>query len=113
MRRRGSRHQRLHEHHQLPALLAICIHNQQILLQTLDLCITITVISIDAHLMITIKSEILWFLTDFERVLQEVTRWAMHKLGVKEWLVLAVMSMYTGAIKELQEQFMVTVNVLR
>ena len=24
-------------------------------------------------------------------------RWAMHKLGVKEWLVLAVMSMYTGA----------------
>ena len=23
-------------------------------------------------------------------------RWAMHKLGVEEWLVLAVMSMYTG-----------------
>ena len=24
-------------------------------------------------------------------------RWAMHKLGVEEWLVSAVMSMYTGA----------------
>jgi len=24
-------------------------------------------------------------------------RWAMHKLGVEEWLVFAVMSMYTGA----------------
>jgi len=26
-----------------------------------------------------------------------VIRWAMHKLGVEEWLVLAVMSMFTGA----------------
>jgi len=31
--------------------------------------------------------------------LREVVRWAMHKLGVEEWLVLAAMStpMYTGA----------------
>jgi len=28
-----------------------------------------------------------------------VIRWAMHKLGVKEWLVSAVMSMYTDAKK--------------
>jgi len=27
----------------------------------------------------------------------EVTRWAMRKLEVEEWLVTAVMSMYTGA----------------
>jgi len=33
----------------------------------------------------------------FHRVLREVIRWAMHKLGVEEWLVLAVMSIYTGA----------------
>jgi len=26
-----------------------------------------------------------------------VTRWTMHKLGVQEWLVLAVMSMNIGA----------------
>jgi len=31
------------------------------------------------------------------RVPREVTSWAMRKLGVEEWLVLAVMSMYTGA----------------
>jgi len=30
------------------------------------------------------------------RVPREVIRWAMRKLGVEEWLVLAVMSMYTG-----------------
>jgi len=34
----------------------------------------------------------------FDRVPREVIRWAMHKLGVQEWLVSAVMSMYTGAI---------------
>jgi len=28
---------------------------------------------------------------------REVISWAMYKLGVEEWLVLAVMSMYTGA----------------
>jgi len=28
---------------------------------------------------------------------REVIRWAVHKLGVKEWLVSAVMSMYIGA----------------
>jgi len=33
----------------------------------------------------------------FGSVLREVIRWAMHKLGVEEWLVSAVMSMYTGA----------------
>jgi len=33
----------------------------------------------------------------FDRVPREVIRWEMHKLGVEEWLVLAVMSMYTGA----------------
>jgi len=31
------------------------------------------------------------------RVPREVIRWAMHKLGVKERLVSAVMSMYIGA----------------
>jgi len=31
------------------------------------------------------------------RVPREVINWAMRKLGVEEWLVLAVMSMYTGA----------------
>jgi len=33
----------------------------------------------------------------FDRVRREVIRWAMHKLEVEEWLVSAVMSMYTGA----------------
>jgi len=33
----------------------------------------------------------------FDRVPREVIRWAMRKLGVEEWLVLAVMSMYIGA----------------
>jgi len=33
----------------------------------------------------------------FDRIPREVISWAMHKLGVEEWLVLAVMSMYTGA----------------
>ena len=33
----------------------------------------------------------------FDRVLREVISWAMHKLGVEEWLVSAVTSMYTGA----------------
>jgi len=37
-----------------------------------------------------------------------VIRWALRELGVEEWLVSAVMSMYTGA-KPLYEQFMVTV----
>jgi len=32
----------------------------------------------------------------FDRVPREVISWAMRKLGVKEWLVSAVMSMYTG-----------------
>jgi len=33
----------------------------------------------------------------FDRVPREVIRWAMHKLGVNQWLKSAVMSMYTGA----------------
>jgi len=33
----------------------------------------------------------------FDRVPRDVIRWAMRKLGVKQWLVSAVMSMYTGA----------------
>jgi len=33
----------------------------------------------------------------FDRVPREVIRWAMRKLGMEEWLVSAVMSMYTGA----------------
>jgi len=33
----------------------------------------------------------------FDRVPKEVIRWAMCKLGVEEWLVSAVLSMYTGA----------------
>ena len=31
----------------------------------------------------------------FDRVPREVIQWAMCKLGVEEWLVSAVMSMYT------------------
>ena len=33
----------------------------------------------------------------FDRLPREVISWAMRKLGVEEWLVSAVMSMYTGA----------------
>jgi len=33
----------------------------------------------------------------FDRMPREVISWAMCKLGVEEWLVSAVMSMYTGA----------------
>ena len=33
----------------------------------------------------------------FDRVPREVIKWAMRKLGVEEWLVSGVMSMYTGA----------------
>ena len=33
----------------------------------------------------------------FDRVPREVISWAMHKLGVEEWLVSAVMSMYSCA----------------
>jgi len=33
----------------------------------------------------------------FDRVPREVIRWARCNLGVEEWLLLAVMSMYTGA----------------
>ena len=33
----------------------------------------------------------------FDRVPREVISWAMRKLGVEEWLVSAVMSMYAAA----------------
>ena len=33
----------------------------------------------------------------FDRVSREVISWAICKLGVEEWLVSAVMSMYSGA----------------
>jgi len=52
----------------------------------------------------------------FDRVPTEVTRWAMHTLGVEEWLVSAVMYKYTSHIqvqKQLLEQFIVIVGVLR
>ena len=48
----------------------------------------------------------------FDRVPREMIRWAMHKLGVEEWLVYAVM--LSGQVqKQLLEQFMVIVVVLR
>jgi len=33
----------------------------------------------------------------FDGVPREVIKWAMHKLRVEEWLLSAVLSMYTGA----------------
>jgi len=33
----------------------------------------------------------------FDRVPRKVTRWALRKAGVEEWLVRAVMVMYEGA----------------
>ena len=33
----------------------------------------------------------------FDRVPREVMSWAMRKLGIEEWLVSAVMSVYSGA----------------
>ena len=33
----------------------------------------------------------------FDRVPREVISWAIRKLAVEEWLVSAVMSMYSGA----------------
>ncbi|XP_065321248.1 uncharacterized protein LOC135928720 [Gordionus sp. m RMFG-2023] len=33
----------------------------------------------------------------FDRVPREITRWALRKSGVEEWLVTAVMAMYVGA----------------
>jgi len=51
----------------------------------------------------------------FDRVPREVIRWAMRMLGVEEWLVSAVMSMYIGAktVVRTVYQFMVIVAVLR
>ena len=46
------------------------------------------------------RSSILVFLDlekAFDRVPRKVISWAMCKLGVEEWLVSAVMSMYAGA----------------
>jgi len=50
----------------------------------------------------------------FDRVPREVISWAMRNLGVEEWLVSAVMSMYSTQVqKQLSEQFMVIAKVLR
>ena len=51
----------------------------------------------------------------FDRVPREVIRWALRMLGVEEWLVSAVMSMYIGAktVVRTVYQFMVIVAVLR
>jgi len=59
------------------------------------------------------KEAVFWlhgFGKAFDRVPREVIRWAMLKLGIEEWLVLVIISIYAGA-KQLLEQFMVTVNV--
>ena len=37
----------------------------------------------------------------FDRVPRAVIKWAMLKLGVEEWLVSAIISMYTCAKKQL------------
>ena len=37
----------------------------------------------------------------FDRVPREVIRWAMRKLGVEEWLVSAVMSVYQYTLTKL------------
>ena len=47
----------------------------------------------------------------WKKLLREVIRWAMRKLGVEEWLVLAAMSMYTGA-KTVMEIHVVVCHVL-
>ena len=50
----------------------------------------------------------------FDRVPREVISWGTHKLGVEEWLVSAVMSMYIGAkTEQSSEQSMVIAKVLR
>ena len=48
----------------------------------------------------------------FDQVPREVLRWAMCKLGVDEWLMSAVMSMYVGARTTVRTA-MVTVTILR
>jgi len=40
---------------------------------------------------------VLWIWRKFLIGCQDVISWAMRKLGVEEWLVSAVMSMYSGA----------------
>ena len=49
----------------------------------------------------------------FDKVPREVIRWAVSGLGVEEWLVSAVMSMYTGAKTVVRTVYMVTIMVLR
>ena len=45
-----------------------------------------------------VKGKKLYFrFVDLEKAFDRVLSWAMHKLGVEEWLVSAVTSMYTGA----------------
>jgi len=47
----------------------------------------------------------------FDRVPRKVISWAMHKLRVEEWLVSAVMSMYTGAKTVVRTGFEVKVGM--
>jgi len=47
-----------------------------------------------------------------DRVPREVISWAMRELGVEEWLVSAVMSVYIGA-KQSSEQSVVIAKVFR
>jgi len=48
----------------------------------------------------------------FDRVLKEVIKWTMCKLGVEEWLASAVMSTYAyTSAKTVVRQFMVTITV--
>jgi hypothetical protein len=39
----------------------------------------------------------------FNRVQRDVTRWALRKAGVAEWLVLAVMAIYEGQRRWLEQ----------
>ena len=48
----------------------------------------------------------------FDRDPRQEISWAMHKLGVEEWLVSAMMSMCTGA-KTVVRTVMVIAKVLR
>jgi len=55
---------------------------------------------------------VLWIWRNLLIGCQEVISRAIRKLRVEEWVVSAVMSMYTGA-KQSSEQFMVIAKVLR
>jgi len=62
-----------------------------------------------------VKTKKLYWLCGFEkaidRIVREMIRWPMCKLGVEEWLVSAVMSIYTGAKTVVNYSF--TLNLQR